>query len=112
MADLYQFVGGPQDGTEAAVGVSVSLGTEISVPVIRENRTAVYVFGDDGRFHFHHYGATPLLNIPQREAGQELAQISQRVNHALEELDAFFKSQGGYPQSLTLGLWKLERLPG
>jgi hypothetical protein len=109
----YKFVGGPQDGREVSVGGRVSLGTEIPATIAREDRTAVYVFGDDGCFHFSRFGPPPLTNWePHDEDTQRLTEIMQRLASALTDLDSFYQAQGGYPNQTQVGTWVLTKTVG
>ena len=107
----YRFVGGPQDGIEIPVGDPVLLGTELPMPVLGQDRTAVYVFGDDGCFHFSRYGPPALASIDlSGDEEQKMIGIMQRLALALRELDAFYQSCGGYPPQTEIDGWVLRKL--
>src|SRR5579864_3379339 len=110
MDSKYQFVGGPLDGHEVLVSDPVSLGIELPMPVMGENRTAVYAFHDDSRFHFERYGPQSLLSMTMTaDQNRELMATMKRLSAVLKELDDLYLGLGGYPSQFHVDGWVLRK---
>ena len=103
---MFEFVGGPLDGRAIAVGGSVGLGMEVTIPTLDGAKPSVYTFSDDGRFHFVRWAPPPLIaQAPSEGVRETIFQLAE----LLQQLDAEFDRMGGHPGRVEIGKWSLIR---
>lgn len=109
----YIFVGGRFDGARLLVPGDPPAGGEVRLPLQADpSKSEVYVLGGNGQFQFIRYSYSnlplgPDLAREDRLDGQVLELLA-RVEPALRELAAHFRTRGGFPTAIEVGEWVIK----
>jgi hypothetical protein len=112
--EIFEFVGGRQDGNRVIVGQPTPVGVEIRLPLKGDPvKAEVYVLRDDGRFHFDRFSyANPQVpKDPAVEAqrNKQFMDVFQQMAPLLKKLHELCQAAGGYPNSFVVDGWELRK---